>query len=67
MSKLKLEKITGVVALSYLVLIPVGAFYAWQKIRAVDNDLTVVWDNLKIPSEKSSPTFSFGNLFRGRQ
>jgi hypothetical protein len=37
------ERVAGVVALTYLVLIPVGAFVAWQKLQTMDNDLSILW------------------------
>lgn len=62
MRKIKLEKITGVVALAYLVLIPVGAYYAWRKIQIIDGDLTEMWD---ASANTSQPRPQAGNFFRG--
>lgn len=45
MPKIKPERIAGIVALSYLVLIPVAAAYAYRKIQIIDRDLRIVWDN----------------------
>lgn len=67
MPKLKLEKVTGAVALAYLVLIPAGAFYAWQKIRAIDSDLNEVWVKVGMPqSQTASGVDTFFRRFRGR-
>lgn len=46
MPKLKLERVTGVVALCYLVLIPVAAYSAWRRLEEMDNDLTKVWEHV---------------------
>lgn len=51
MPKVKPEKITGIVAMSYLVLIPVGAAIFWRKLQIIDRDLTTVWDELKLPEQ----------------
>lgn len=48
---IRLEKVSGVVALSYLVLIPATAYVAWRKIQTLDKDLTVVWDKLDMPED----------------
>jgi len=42
MKKLPLEKITGIVALSYLVLIPVAGYYMWQRIKLIDADVVML-------------------------
>lgn len=44
MRRVKLEKVTGLVALSYLVIIPVGGFLLYKKLQAVDSDLTIIWE-----------------------
>lgn len=44
MRKINLEKITAVVALSYLVLIPVTGYYLWQKVKIIDNDVIALCD-----------------------
>lgn len=63
--KMKLEKIAGIVALSYLVLIPAGAFYAWKKIQVIDRDVTEMWDKLGMPATQATPIFDLRNLFKG--
>lgn len=45
MAKLKVERVAGIVALSYLVIIPVGAFLAWQRIESIDKDVNALWDH----------------------
>lgn len=63
---IKPEKIAGIVALSYLVLIPVGAAYIYQKVRVIDEDLTTVWNTLP-NGDKREPGLSlrdFGRIFR---
>lgn len=62
MRKIKLEKITGVVALSYLVLIPVGAFCAWRKIQQMDDDLMVLWDKADMPGPDRPPLIDINAL-----
>jgi hypothetical protein len=42
MKKLSLEKITGIVALSYLVLIPVAGYFMWQRIKLIDADVVLL-------------------------
>jgi hypothetical protein len=37
--KVKPEKIAGIVALSYLVLIPAGAAIAWRRIKYLEQDV----------------------------
>jgi hypothetical protein len=55
MPKLRPEKVYGIVALSYLVLIPVGAAIAWRKLTIVDQDVTAMWEQLNMP-ERTNPT-----------
>lgn len=54
LKKVKPEKVAGIVALSYLVLIPAGAIFAWQRIKAVDQDVTTMWMHLGL-DHSSSP------------
>jgi hypothetical protein len=54
MPKVKPEKIAGIVALSYLVLIPAAAFLAVKKFQAVDHDLEEVWEKLDMPTDQAS-------------
>lgn len=65
---IKLEKVTGVVALSYLVLIPVGAAILWSRQEFLHQDMETVVQNGR-PDEL--PAFgSIGvrlrSVFRGR-
>jgi hypothetical protein len=53
--KVRLEKIAGVVALTYLVIIPAGAFYAWKKIQEIEDDVAVMWDKLEMPEVNRPP------------
>lgn len=66
MSKIKPERVAGIVALSYLVLIPAGAMLVWQKLRYIDDDLTTVWEN-EFPGAEargSRPVFDTREQFR---
>jgi hypothetical protein len=65
--KIRLEKVTGIVALSYLVLIPLGAYYAWQKIQLIDRDVTTVWNKLDLPEPKHTPIINVKGLFGGSE
>lgn len=62
MPRLKTEKITGIVAVSYLVLIPVGGFLMWQKLQAIDEDLTAVWDQIGMDVAKAAPKLSLARM-----
>lgn len=62
MRKLKLEKIAGVVALSYLVLIPVGAIYVWKKVKDMDEEVVAMWDKLGMPPMSHPPIFDITDL-----
>ncbi len=50
---IKPERIAGIVALSYLVLIPVGAAIAYKKLRYIDNSLDHVWMELNLPVDEN--------------
>lgn len=54
--KLTPERVAGIVALSYLVLIPAGAFWAYRKITIIDRDLTIMWDVVGMEEEKTDPS-----------
>lgn len=54
MRKLKLEKVAGIVALSYLVLIPVGGALVWMKLQTLDEDLSTIWEKLEIDPKLAS-------------
>jgi hypothetical protein len=49
--KVKPEKIAGIVALSYLVLIPAGAALVWRKIQLIELDVAELWTNAGMPDE----------------
>lgn len=48
MPKVKPERVYGIVALSYLVLIPASLYFMWQRIRSVDRDVTILWETLNM-------------------
>lgn len=55
MRKMNLEKVTGVVALSYLILIPVGMYYLRQKVRIMDQDVIALCEHSGItPTDANS-------------
>lgn len=43
MPKIKPEKIAGIVALTYLVLIPGAGYLGWKKILKVEKDIDEAW------------------------
>ena len=51
----KLVNVTNVVALSYLVLIPVAGVLMLQRVKAIDTDLTVIWDEVGLKNEDLVP------------
>lgn len=57
MRKIKPEKVAGIVALSYLVLIPVGALYVYKKLQGMDEDVSTMWTHLEMDPEKASDLF----------
>lgn len=61
MPKVKPEKIAGVVALSYLVLIPVAGFVAYRKIQIMEKDIDTVWGKSGLPSVDPDPIIDFRN------
>jgi hypothetical protein len=65
-NKFKLERVTGVVALSYLVLIPVGAVIVWQKVRIIDRDVTTLWEKagLEAADAAAGRLHKFREVFR---
>lgn len=63
-AKFRLEKVTGVVALSYLVLIPAAAVWGYQKIHAVEADLDQVWDKVMPPGTDPVSSMSSMEKFR---
>lgn len=60
----KPERIAGIVAMSYLVLIPVGAAILYQKIRIVDRDIAEIWDQLEMVPRPSRPIVDIEPLKR---
>lgn len=46
MSKIvKLEKVTGVVALAYLAIIPAALYVGYRKLLDLDADVQEMWDS----------------------
>lgn len=64
MPKMKSDRITGIVALSYLVLIPVAGIAAWQKIKSMDNAVAEMWEELNMPSSETTGTIHLNSLKR---
>lgn len=62
MSKIKPERVAGIVALSYLVLIPVGALLAYQKLRVIDQDVTTIWEESFPGTGERTPLISRDSL-----
>lgn len=58
---IKPERIAGVVALSYLVLIPAGAFVAYRKIQIVQHDIDTLWDNSGMSAADPEPIVDLRN------
>lgn len=64
MPKVKPEKVAGIVALSYLVLIPAGAALMWRKIQLLDQDITTMWEKLGMPEENRTSNVDLRDLRR---
>lgn len=62
--KVKPEKIAGIVALSYLVLIPAGAAYFFVKLKEVDDDVNTMWQYLNMDPEEAADTLSMNKIKR---
>lgn len=43
MSKIKPEKIAGIVALSYLVLIPAAGYLGWRRLDKLEKDVDLLY------------------------
>lgn len=70
MARVKSDKITGIVAMSYLVLIPVGAYVVWQKVKIIDRDINIIWEKFDLPAAETTSVLDlqkFKNLIRGRR
>ena len=67
MLKIKPERIAGIVALSYLVLIPAGGFLAWRKIQTIDKDLTEIWNEVNRSEDRTTrtPLIDLGKIREG--
>lgn len=62
--KISPDKITGLVALSYLVIIPVGAFIAWRKLQVIDEDLTSLCEKLNVEIPERPQVFPRSEMKR---
>lgn len=67
LKKFKLEKVTGVVALSYLILIPAGSFYAWQRLKQMEEDVTYLWEKTGMPPVEPRPVVDLSGIKEGFQ
>jgi hypothetical protein len=54
--RVTLERVTGVVALSYLILIPGAALVAYQKVKDLESDLDQLWDKTMPAGEEPLST-----------
>ena len=62
--KLKPEKIAGIVALSYLILIPAGAGAAYLKLRSLEDSIDIMWDHLNLNRDEEKNLISVNKLKR---
>jgi hypothetical protein len=62
--KVKLANVTGVVAMSYLVLIPVAGYYGWRRFAAMEQDLTTLWDHLEINPKEQAEVIGLPSMER---
>lgn len=70
MARVKADKVTGIVAMSYLVLIPVGAYIVWQKVKILDRDINIIWEKLDLPEAEVTTIIDLDklkNMIRGRR
>lgn len=65
MPKVKPERIAGIVAMSYLVLIPTAALLAWRKIQIMQEDVDILWDNSGLKNEPRKPLIDVSKLTQG--
>lgn len=63
-TRIKLEKVTGVVALAYVVLIPAAGVLVWQRLNQIDEDVTELWKQVGMDSLKAAPRFSMARFGR---
>jgi hypothetical protein len=64
MPKVKTERIAGIVAMSYLVLIPTAAFLAYRKIQLLDQDIETLWEHTKAPTTVKEPLLGVDGVKR---
>lgn len=62
--KFKLEKVSGLVALSYLVLIPAAAYVAHKRIQALEADADLMWDELNMENKVQAERPTLRTLFQ---
>lgn len=53
MPKIRPEKVAGIVALSYLALIPAGGILTYLKLRQMDEDVNTMWAHLGMDPERA--------------
>lgn len=64
MPKIKLEKIAGVVALSYLVLIPAAGALAYRKVSLLEQDNVRLRRDLGMPDRNPDPVIALKQVFK---
>jgi hypothetical protein len=63
--RIKTERVAGIVALSYLVLIPVAGVYFYKKLEVIDKDLTIAWEKMGLEESTQKVRKSvIGQLFQ---
>jgi hypothetical protein len=63
---IKPERVAGIVALSYLVLIPAGAYYAWGKVKNLEADVNELWERAGYPPRENMGPLGDLKRFAGR-
>ena len=59
---IKPEKVAGIVALSYLVLIPAGAYYAWARVKDIETDVNDLWERAGYPPHENRGIVNLAKL-----
>lgn len=62
MRRIKTEKVSGIVALSYLVLIPAGAFLAWRKLQIIEKDVNYLWEQMDMPTTETTRSMDLSGI-----
>lgn len=67
MPKIKPERVAGIVALSYLVLIPAAGLLMYQKIRVIDRDVLEILDEVNRSEDRvvRAPFIDLTKLMQG--